>query len=114
EIFVNCRYGYDIQCEVVGVKGIARLPEPASVLMRKEGRLSTFILNDWKDRFIQAYDSELQAFINDITDGELRGPSAWDGFAASVAADACLTAQKTGEVVGISLPERPALYAVTF
>lgn len=110
EIFVNCRYGYDIQCEVVGEKGVARLPEPASVQMRKESRLSTYILNDWKDRFIQAYDSELQAFINDVTDGELRGPSAWDGFAASVAADACLKAQRTSEAVNISLPEQPALY----
>ena len=23
EVFVNCRYGYDIQCQVVGEEGIA-------------------------------------------------------------------------------------------
>ncbi len=31
EVFVNCQYGYDIQCEVVGETGIAKLPEPSQV-----------------------------------------------------------------------------------
>ena len=35
EVFVNCRYGYDIQCQVVGEEGVASLPEPESVLLRK-------------------------------------------------------------------------------
>ena len=76
EIFVNCAYGYDIQCEVVGEEGIARLPEPSAVQMRKGAQLSTSILTDWKDRFIDAYDVELQAFINDVSSGSLTGPSA--------------------------------------
>lgn len=76
EVFVNCAYGYDIQCEVVGENGIARLPEPSSVQLRKDARLSTSILTDWKDRFIDAYDVELQAFINDVHAGQLTGPSA--------------------------------------
>lgn len=110
EIFVNCVYGYDIQCEVVGETGIARLPEPSSVQLRREASLSTTILTDWKDRFIDAYDVELQAFINDIKAGELTGPSAWDGFAAAVAADACLLAQQSGGIEPISMPQRPAFY----
>ena len=110
EIFVNCAYGYDIQCEVVGETGIAKLPEPASVQLRKDAKLSTTILTDWKDRFIDAYDVELQAFINDVTAGQLQGPSAWDGFAASVAADACLKAQESGAIEAVELPARPAFY----
>lgn len=110
EIFVNCAYGYDIQCQVVGEIGIASLPEPASVQMRKEAKLATQILTDWKDRFIDAYDVELQAFINDVKTGQLSGPSAWDGFAASVAADACLKAQKSGAIEPVAMPPRPAFY----
>jgi len=110
EIFVNCAYGYDIQCEVVGEEGIAKLPEPSAVQMRKSAQLSTAILTDWKDRFIDAYDVELQAFINDATAGKLTGPSAWDGYAASVAADACLKAQVSGAIEPVELPERPAFY----
>lgn len=110
EIFVNCAYGYDIQCEVVGEDGIAKLPEPSAVQMRKDAKLSTSILTDWKDRFIDAYDVELQAFINDATAGKLTGPSAWDGYAASVAADACLKAQESGAIEPVELPQRPAFY----
>jgi myo-inositol 2-dehydrogenase/D-chiro-inositol 1-dehydrogenase len=110
EIFVNCAYGYDIQCEVVGEEGIARLPEPSSVQLRKQAKLSNTILVDWKDRFIEAYDVELQAFINDVKAGQLTGPSAWDGFAASVAADACIKAQKSGAIEPIEMPARPAFY----
>ena len=98
EIFVNCAYGYDIQCEVVGEEGIARLPEPSAIQMRKDARLGNALLTDWKDRFIDAYDVELQAFINDVKAGQLSGPSARDGFAASVAADACLKAQTSGAI----------------
>ncbi|MEQ4530155.1 MAG: Gfo/Idh/MocA family oxidoreductase [Mixta sp.] len=110
EIFVNCAYGYDIQCEVVGEEGIAKLPEPSAVQMRKSAQLSTSILTDWKDRFIDAYDVELQAFINDVSRGTLTGPSAWDGYAASVAADACLKAQNSGAIEQVELPPRPAFY----
>ncbi|QCT21318.1 Gfo/Idh/MocA family oxidoreductase [Jejubacter calystegiae] len=110
EVFVNCQYGYDIQCEVVGESGIARLPEPASVQMRKQARLATEILTDWKDRFIRAYDVELQAFIDDVKADELRGPSAWDGYAASVAADACLKAQQSGSVEPVEMAPRPDFY----
>ena len=78
--------------------------------MRKAASLSTAILTDWKDRFIKAYDVELQAFINDVKAGKLQGPSAWDGYAASVAADACLKAQECNEPVAVSLPECPAFY----
>jgi myo-inositol 2-dehydrogenase/D-chiro-inositol 1-dehydrogenase len=110
EIFVNCQYGYDIQCEIVGETGIAKLPEPSAVQMRSGAKLSTEILTDWKERFIDAYDVELQAFINDVQTGKLTGPSAWDGYAAAVAADACIAAQLSGEIVPIRLPARPDFY----
>ncbi|WPP00036.1 Gfo/Idh/MocA family oxidoreductase [Pseudomonas sp. HR96] len=111
EVFVNCRYGYDIQCQVVGEEGIASLPEPSSVQLRSGAKLSTEILMDWKDRFIQAYDVELQAFIGSVSSGQIGGPSAWNGYAAAVAADACMQAQESGEIVPIKMPERPAFYA---
>ncbi len=111
EIFVNCQYGYDIQCEVVGESGIARLPEPPQVQLRSAASLSSAILMDWKERFIAAYDVELQAFVDGVRAGRVGGPSAWDGLAAAVAADACIEAQQRGAIVPISLPQRPALYA---
>ncbi|GDY28410.1 TIM barrel protein [Gandjariella thermophila] len=34
EVFVNCQYGYDIQCETVGELGTVRLPDPPAVALR--------------------------------------------------------------------------------
>ena len=111
EIFVNCAYGYDIQCEVVGEDGVASLPEPMTVDMRLGAKRQSTILTDWKDRFVASYDVELNDFIGAASKGGATGPSAWDGYAAAVTADACVAAQeRAGEAVDITLPARPALY----
>lgn len=112
EIFVNCVYGYDIKCEVVGETGVAYLPEPATVQLRSEAALARPILMDWKDRFIEAYDIELQAFINAISTGSrLTGPSSWDGYAAALTADVCVKAQsRPGGILPIILKECPEFY----
>lgn len=112
EVFVNCHYGYDIQCEVVGEDGTARLPEPMAVPMRLDAKLQNDILTDWKDRFIAAYDLELQDFLAAAARGTVSGPTSWDGYMAAVAADACVEAQgREGDAVAIPHPVRPALYA---
>ncbi|MDI2091382.1 Gfo/Idh/MocA family protein [Commensalibacter oyaizuii] len=110
EVFVNCQYGYDIQCAVVGEKGIVSLPEPASVTMRSDAKLSKSILTDWKERFIDAYDIEVQDFIDSCLAGKLTGPSSWNGYVATVAAEACVKSQETGKVEPISLPNCPSFY----
>lgn len=112
EIFVNCAYGYDIQCEVVGEDGTAKLPEPMAIDMRLAAQRQSRILTDWKDRFVASYDVELTDFIAAASKGGATGPSAWDGYAAAVTSDACVKAQESqGEAVAIELPARPALYA---
>ncbi|WP_298282123.1 Gfo/Idh/MocA family protein [Acidocella sp.] len=111
EIFVNCQYGYDIQCQVVGEEGLANLPEPMSVSMRKEAKRQSTILTDWRERFVESYDVELQDFIEAASRGTASGPTAWDGYVAAISSDACVQAQKApGMIVPISLPARPALY----
>lgn len=112
EIFVNCHYGYDIQCEVVGEDGIAKLPEPMAIRMRLNASLQNPILTDWKDRFVASYDVELQDFLKAAARGTVAGPTSWDGYMAALAADACVAAQETeGQSIAITYPDRPALYA---
>jgi myo-inositol 2-dehydrogenase/D-chiro-inositol 1-dehydrogenase len=111
EVFVNCRYGYDIRCEVVGEEACATLPEPESVVLRKDAKLSTAIMQDWKLRFIDSYDVELQDWIEAAGSGKINGPNAWDGYFAAVTADACLQAMHTGSVAPIVTKPRPAFYA---
>ena len=110
EIFVNCRYGYDIQCQVVGEEGLANLPEPMAITLRKQAHLQNAILTDWKDRFIDSYDVELADFIRAAAAGTAAGPSSWDGYVAAITSDACVAAQESGLITPITLPDRPALY----
>ncbi|UIX29593.1 Gfo/Idh/MocA family oxidoreductase [Streptomyces sp. GQFP] len=111
EVFVNCQYGYDIQCEAVGEEGVVRLPDPASVGLRSAGRHSTEILTDWVDRFTDAFDTEFREWIAGVSAAaEPTGPSAWDGYAATVITSATVEALESGSVVATDLKPRPALY----
>ena len=110
EIFVACRFGYDIQCQVVGEIGTANLPDPASVPLRLAGRASTEILMDWKLRFIDSYDVELQEWIDSTLRGEVNGPTAWDGYFASATAEACVEARVSKSIAPVRIAERPAFY----
>ncbi|MEN8837856.1 MAG: Gfo/Idh/MocA family oxidoreductase [Celeribacter marinus] len=111
EIYVNCKYGYDIQCQVVGEEGVAYLPEPQAIKMRLGAKFQNEILTDWKDRFVASYDVELQDFIKAAAEGTATGPSSWDGYMAAVTCDACVEAQEAeGSAITITTPERPALY----
>jgi myo-inositol 2-dehydrogenase/D-chiro-inositol 1-dehydrogenase len=66
---------------------------------------------DWKQRFIAAYDKELQDFMDSIKNtGEPNGPTSWDGYIAAVTADACVKSQQTGEKEPVALAEKPAFY----
>src|SRR5712675_2553411 len=65
---------------------------------------------DWRDRFIRAYDTELQEWLDAVAAGTATGPTAWDGFAAAVVTDAALEALRTGQRTAVPMPERPEFY----
>ena len=101
----------DNALRVLGEEGLANLPEPVAITMRKEARLQNELLVDWKDRFVDSYDVELNDFIQAAARGTAAGPTSWDGYVAAITSDACVAAQeREGETVAITLPARPALY----
>ena len=111
EVQVADAYGYDIQCQVVCEKGTVNLPDPYAVVKRANASRSFPILTDWKDRFIEAYDIELTHWVKTLEEkGEPDGPSAWDGYAACVAADALNRSRGTGRFLPIETMEKPELY----
>lgn len=113
EANVNCQYGYDIQCRLVGESGTVNLPDVATPEVRQAGTIECAISDDWFARFLDAYDKEFRGFFNRIErDEEPSGQmaTAWDGYVANVAADAMLKSLHEGGRVEIELPERPALY----
>lgn len=110
EVFVNCQFGYDIQCEVCCENGIIRMPEPSFPLVRKDAARSVALETDWKQRFIDAYDVEIQDWINSTLAGEVNGPTAWDGYLAAVTADALVKSQTTGCAEPIETGDAPDFY----
>lgn len=110
EVQVADAYGYDIQCQVVCEKGTVNLPDPYAVVKRANATRSFPILTDWKDRFIEAYDIELTEWVNSLAAGGPTGPSAWDGYAACVAADALNRSRGTGQFMPIEMMDKPDLY----
>lgn len=112
ETSVNIRYGYDIRGEVVGETGTAALAESGLVVLRTSHQVGVSVPEDWRQRFLAAYDTEFQEWIDGLAAGEgATGPSAWDGYAAQVICDAGVEALYSGERVEIHLGTKPALYS---
>jgi myo-inositol 2-dehydrogenase/D-chiro-inositol 1-dehydrogenase len=113
ELSVNIRYGYDIRGEIVGEDGTAALGSLSPLEVRSAGRAGTPIPADWRERFLAAYDIELQEWVHALAGGgRPLGPTAWDGYAAAVVSDAGVKALQTGERVPVTLVDRPKLYEV--
>ncbi len=111
ETSVNIAYGYDIRGEVIGETGTVSLADSSAVIVRRQGSVSGRVPEDWRERFIRAYDVELQEWLDDCARGRCGGPSSWDGYAATVVADAGLAALRSGGWSPVSLREKPRLYA---
>jgi myo-inositol 2-dehydrogenase/D-chiro-inositol 1-dehydrogenase len=111
ETSVNVRYGYDIRGEVVGETGTASLAERNLIDVRTEATVRARVPVDWRERFVAAFDTEFQEWIDAIASGQgPSGPSSWDGYAATVVCDAGVAALYSGDRVRVELGEKPELY----
>ncbi|QYN36225.1 Gfo/Idh/MocA family oxidoreductase [Pseudonocardia sp. DSM 110487] len=111
EAMVNAGFGYDIRGEVVCEDGTVELSESAGAIVKRAGRYSGRVPETWKERFVGAFDLELQAWVDAVLGGGTTGPSSWDGYAATVACETGLAALRSGRREEIVLRERPDLYA---
>lgn len=111
EVFVNCQYGYEIGCEVVGEQGTVRLPDVPSPVVRRAAGTSVAVPQDWESRFQAAFDTEFNDWVAAVEGGhEPPGADAWDGFAAALATDAAVRSLESGGVVPTEIGPRPVLY----
>ncbi|MES5817934.1 Gfo/Idh/MocA family oxidoreductase [Streptomyces sp. RG80] len=110
EIFVNCGFGYQVQAEVVCERGTARIGDGHAMVTNMAGRWGGTIAQDFIDRFADAYDRELQSWVDASRRGEVTGPSTWDGYAAAAVCEAGVRALRDGGRVEVELVERPSLY----
>lgn len=110
EAAVNVAYGYDIRGELLGETGSIELAESSPIIVKSEGRHCGKVPADWRDRFLRAYDVEFQEWLDAVAAGHSTGPSAWDGYAATVVCDAAVEANRTAAKAPVTMRERPDLY----
>ncbi|MFG2993307.1 Gfo/Idh/MocA family protein [Streptomyces sp. NPDC048257] len=110
EIFVNCGFGYQVQCEAVGEAGSARIGDGHAMVVQSAGRWGGEIPQDFTVRFADAYDRQLRSWVAAATRGRVAGPDAWDGYAAAAVSEAGLAAARSGVRTDVELAERPSLY----
>jgi myo-inositol 2-dehydrogenase/D-chiro-inositol 1-dehydrogenase len=111
EAFVNANYGYEVSCSVVATEGLLDMGDGGFITRTRSRERRQDIPELWLGRFADAYRRELQAWIDSLNGSAHSGAaSAWDGLAATVAAQAAVDAVESGTAATISLPARPSLY----
>ncbi|MFE5036716.1 Gfo/Idh/MocA family protein [Streptomyces sp. NPDC056683] len=110
EIFGHCGWGYQVQAEAVCERGAVRIDDEQGPRLTTAGRWGGLVIPNYLERFEDAYDREVQAWVDATRRGETTGPSAWDGYAAAAICEAGVLSQREGRRVEVQLIERPAFY----
>jgi myo-inositol 2-dehydrogenase/D-chiro-inositol 1-dehydrogenase len=110
EAYMDCGYGYEVKAEMVCESGSILLTPNPAVRLREAGQEVHAVEPDWRERFRAGYREQIAGWVGSILTGRPSGASAWDGYAASLTAQACLDAWRSGDRVKVEIPESPALY----
>jgi myo-inositol 2-dehydrogenase / D-chiro-inositol 1-dehydrogenase len=110
EIFVNAQFGYQVATQAVFENGIVNIGEDGGPYFRSAGRWWGEVTAGFAQRFRNAFDGEVQSWVDAAKRGEVGGPTAWDGYATAACCEAGVAAQRSGEKVNVSLKDKPGIY----
>lgn len=112
EVNNNAAYGYDVRGELVGEIGSIFLNAPSNSRINTELQAVERYPADWRPRFAEAYRLQNKAWLKSITTGKSSrvAANAWDGYCATIAAEAGVKALADGRKVLIETAEKPDLY----
>lgn len=110
EINNNAAYGYDVRGELVGERGSVSLRAPVNCEVSVNLSSGLAYPEDWRPRFAEAYRLQNLAWIRSIVAGKPAGASAWDGYCATLVAEAGVTALERGGAAQVTPMAKPALY----
>ena len=110
EVYVNAGYGYEVGLEVVGDAGTVHISPANAPVLRKQRYAGHPVEGDWLERFPAAYVLEMQRWIENLRDGRLTGPDAWDGYTSLLAVESCIASLHSGKKEPFESPECPELY----
>ena len=112
ELYVNTDSGYEVRTEVLGSAGIATIGMEIERVTTQlsGGSWSGAIHPDFRPRFIDAYDAEVQAWVAAVTDGSFvarRSATTWDGYLAAATCAAAEESLTAGRFVPVTTRPRP-------
>jgi myo-inositol 2-dehydrogenase / D-chiro-inositol 1-dehydrogenase len=110
EVYVSAGYGYEVDLEVVGDEGTIHIAPANAPVLRKQQYAGHPVESDWLERFPSAYMLEMRRWIENLRDGQLVGPDAWDGYISLLAVESCIASLHSGSKVPFESPQCPELY----
>jgi myo-inositol 2-dehydrogenase/D-chiro-inositol 1-dehydrogenase len=110
EINVNVQFGYQVTTEAVFERGVAEIGKAAGLRTWQNGRWGGTEHQSFKTRFAQAYNDQVQRWVDAARRGTIDGPSAWDGYLVAAACEAGVAAQRSGKRVEVTTIARPTFY----
>ena len=114
EINVNAQFGYQVTTDAVFESGVAYIGRDTSATIVAAGATGQGVTPSFKERFGAAYDEEVQRWVDAARTGGIDGPSAWDGYTASVVAEVAVRAQQSGALETVEYAvTKPAFYDTT-
>jgi myo-inositol 2-dehydrogenase/D-chiro-inositol 1-dehydrogenase len=115
EVFVTTGVAYEVRTEVVGEHGSAMIGLDVGLIRKAApGRWGGQITPSFKERFSQAYDTEIQRWVDAVRGGDRTGtytdgPGAWDGYAAAAVCAAGVRSLETGQPVQVEMVARDSI-----
>lgn len=112
EVFVTTGVAYEVRTEVVGELGSAMIGlDVGLVRTSAPGHRGGTITPGFRERFGQAYDTEVQRWVDAVSSAPTTGrytdgPSAWDGYASTAVCEAGVRSLETGKAEPVELVER--------
>ena len=110
EMSVSVQFGYQVRTEALFEKGAAEIGRTSGMTQWSNGRYGGEEFMTYTARFAEAYDHQVQRWVNATARGEIDGPSAWDGYIAAAACQAGLEALESGKREVVSYAPMPSLY----
>ena len=110
EMNVSVGFGYQVKTEAVFDSGIVEIGRTSGTTVWSDGKYFGNEHVSFKTRFKEAFENELQRWVNAAKNGTIDGPSAWDGYLAAATCEAGSEAIASGTRVEVHYASKPAFY----
>jgi len=113
ELNVGAQFGYQATTEAVFESAVVNCARAAGPEVRSAGRWGGEEHPTYASRFAAAFDAQVQRWVEAARHGRADGATAWDGYMATLVAEAGVESQGSGERITVTAPARPGFYART-